>query len=266
MLSGPVIVPPPSGTLEASATLERCEASPKNAEAVTEAALTTLPLGPVRLTATLVMLRAPVIVPPASGTLVLSVAFTPLRCEPSPKNAEAVTEAALTTLPLGPAKLTATLVMLSAPVIVPPASGTLEASATLERCEASPKNAEAVTEAALTTLPLGPVRLTATLVMLSAPVMVPPASGTLVLSVAFTPLRCEPSPKKAEAVTEAALTTLPLGPFKLTATLVMLSAPVIVPPARGTLEASVTLDRCEASPKKAEAVTEAALTTLPSGP
>src|SRR2546430_2499798 len=38
--------------------------------------------------------------------------------------------------------------------------------------------------------------------MLSAPVIVSPVLATLVLSVPVTPVRCEPSPKKAEAVTD----------------------------------------------------------------
>src|ERR1700686_646831 len=93
-------------------------------------------------------------------------------------------------------------VRLRAPVIVSPALATLLVSVpvTPVSCEPLPKNAEAVTEDAVVTKLPAQVRL-------SAPVIVSPALATLVLlaALAVTPVRPDPLPKKADAVTEDAV-------------------------------------------------------------
>src|ERR1035437_9404913 len=90
----------------------------------------------------------------------------------------------------------------------------------LLRCEASPKNAEAVTEDAVVMLPLAPVSVIGTFVS------VVPAE---VAFKAPEPTFRLPPNRPADVVMEEALITLPLAPVSVAATLLMLRALVSVP-------------------------------------
>src|SRR5438046_1501048 len=131
--------------------------------------------------------------------------------------------------------------MPEAPVNVAPASGayTPEMLAVEGRkggVEALTEEADGVTDAPRTILPLTHVAVDARFVMPEAPVNVAPASGAYtpeMLAVDGMPVRFAPLPKKAEAVTDAPLTILPLTPVAVNAWFVMPEAPVNVAPASG---------------------------------
>src|SRR5207302_138143 len=112
-----------------------------------------------------------------------------VRPAPLPKKPpEVVIEEPLTTLADAPD-------IVRAPVIVSPVLSTLVLSGPPERpvrCEPSPKKAEAVTELTEVIVPAEPVRPMATLFIVREPDKVPPARGSLVLSVAVTPVSWEP--------------------------------------------------------------------------
>ena len=85
----------------------------------------------------------------------------------------------------------------------------------------------AVTELPVVILPLAPVAVIPTLVMLRVPVIVSPAFRTA--PGATTPVNPAPLPKKPEAVTELPVVMFPLAPVAVMPTLLTLRALVRVP-------------------------------------